>query len=252
MLSQDRIGRFTASEMHRLMGAGVSSYNPERTGTRGSYGVEGHPGVEFKTVAEADAFIRNVRASMSDDSLSTGAKTYAMEKAVELLAVADEEYTTQFISVDMRRGNALEARAISRFEIVTGIDVDKTGDEQKFIIVGSWGATPDGITSDGGTIDVKCPRAKTHVEYLMAINCADDLKSSMPAYYWQQMAQIEAAGASHGYWATYCPLMHNVAAQLHVVRIERNQADIDLMLKKIALATLLRDEILNKIGIGEM
>jgi multidrug efflux pump subunit AcrA (membrane-fusion protein) len=63
----------------------------------------------------------------------------------------------------------------------------------------------------------------------------------------QVLAEIAAAEQDYGYWVSYNPVAHNPRARLHVVRIDRNQADIDKMAQRIAMAAEYRDQIIQRI-----
>lgn len=56
----------------------------------------------------------------------------------------------------MRRGIALEDKAIATYEILTGLEVVKTGFVQpdNYDLIG---ASPDGLVGDDGCIEIKCP-----------------------------------------------------------------------------------------------
>lgn len=56
----------------------------------------------------------------------------------------------------MRRGVALEGRAVASYELASGNDVTPVG----FILHDSYdliGASPDGLVNDNGCIEIKCP-----------------------------------------------------------------------------------------------
>ena len=69
-------------------------------------------------------------------------------------------------NVATRWGNDNEARAVAEFEFLTGLVVDKQGEDQQFVdrlmdrgdgLVVRAGCTPDGVLQDGGLLEVKCP-----------------------------------------------------------------------------------------------
>ena len=256
-LSVERCGRFTASEIYRLMAAnGQADWSPIREGAKGigyTAWIDGKQYVDtvFSTVSDYDAFIKSERARLGEFALSQGAKTYAEEKAVELLFGNDDEYEPQLKTIDIRRGNDREAAACMEFSLLFDVDLFYTGDNQQFIKLGdNAGATPDGRVGsiNGATVDFKSPTRANHLHGILSVNNADDLLKFSPCYYWQQQCQIAAAEQDYGYWVSYNPVAHNVNARLHVVRIDRNQAVIDKMMQRIALASEYRDEIINRIS----
>lgn len=75
----------------------------------------------------------------------------AMRSMVREYMGAEREFTGN-IATDY--GNLHEAGAIMEFEMETGLDVAKSG----FITFEDWtGCSPDGLPSNGGGLEVKCP-----------------------------------------------------------------------------------------------
>ena len=254
-LSPDRKGKFTASDIYRLMATtGQVDWNPDREGARGAgytcwTNGKQYTNTVFATVADYDDFIRSERARLGEFTLSAGAKTYAEEKAVELL-FGEDEYEPQLQTIDIKRGNERESGACADLAMRLDTDLFYTGDNQQFIQWGrNAGATPDGRIGsiDGVTFDVKSPKRANHLSNILTVSGNESLLRAYPVYYWQQQCQIAAAGQDYGYWVSYNPVAHNPRARLHVVRIDRNQADIDRMMQRVAMAAEYRDEIINKI-----
>lgn len=71
-----------------------------------------------------------------------------------------------FESEDMLRGAEIEADALSFYEFSQGVEIRKIGfafkDDNK-----RFGASPDGLVGEDGSLELKCPLAHTHVEYLI-------------------------------------------------------------------------------------
>lgn len=86
-----------------------------------------------------------------------------------------------FMNDDMMRGVMHEPIARDRYAEVNGVNVAEVG----FMVRDDWGfsigASPDGLVGDDGGIEVKCPRAKTHIRTIVA--------NEVPAHY---MAQVQA------------------------------------------------------------
>ena len=82
---------------------------------------------------------------------------------------------------DMMRGVMHEPVARDRYADHTGVKVRQVG----FLVRDDWGfqigASPDGLIGDDGGLEIKCPRAKTHIQTI-----AND---EMPRHY---MAQVQA------------------------------------------------------------
>lgn len=70
-----------------------------------------------------------------------------------------------FQSIDMEFGQILEQQARDSFIFETGLDVTRAA-----LIIsddGKIGCSPDGLIGEDGGVEIKCPRADTHVRYLL-------------------------------------------------------------------------------------
>lgn len=116
----------------------------------------------------------------------------------ELIAESIEGGSDGFKSNDMQRGNELEPRARMAYEFETGNDVMQVGgvylNADKDLMV-----SPDGlIPSLKKGVEIKCPKMKTHIKYL--------LEGGVPVEY---VIQVQAALWVTGYetwdFISYCP-----------------------------------------------
>lgn len=116
----------------------------------------------------------------------------------ELIAESIEGGGDSFKSSDMQRGNELEPRARMAYEFETGSDVVQVGgvylNADKDLMV-----SPDGlIPSLKKGLEIKCPKMKTHIKYL--------LEGGVPVEY---VIQVQAALWVTGYetwdFISYCP-----------------------------------------------
>lgn len=182
-------------------------------------------------------------ASPGKNELPTGAKTYAKEKAVELMANMDE--TEKYISVDMQWGIDHEVEAIELFAELTGYSIEKTGDFQEAIALGDdISCTPDGlILGEKIGIEVKCPKSKTHFDYCL-IKSAQDLKEIAPEYYWQVMGSMHITGYDRWYFISYDPRYKKPEDRLHFISIKRDEQDISLLEQRLLMAIVYRNLLL--------
>ena len=74
------------------------------------------------------------------------------------------EITQVTITEAMQRGTDLEPQARAWYELATGETVEEVGLCLHDHI--NCGASPDGLVGDHGLLEIKCPMAKTMVEYL--------------------------------------------------------------------------------------
>lgn len=116
----------------------------------------------------------------------------------ELIAESIEGSSEGFKSNDMQRGNELEPRARMAYEFETGNDVVQIGgvylNADKDLMV-----SPDGLIPNlKKGLEIKCPKMKTHIKYL--------LEGGVPVEY---VIQVQAALWVTGYetwdFISYCP-----------------------------------------------
>lgn len=86
-----------------------------------------------------------------------------------------------FMNDDMARGVMHEPIARDRYAEVNDVTVEQVG----FLVRDDWGyrigASPDGLVGENGGLEVKCPRAKTHIRTIVA--------NQVPSHY---LAQVQA------------------------------------------------------------
>jgi putative phage-type endonuclease len=120
--------------------------------------------------------------------------------------------TESYINADMERGIELEQFARAWYEVETGKFVRQVAFVDHPTIEMS-GASPDGIIDDG-LIEIKCPKVKTHVKYIL-----DD---KVPAKYMPQMAwQMACTRAKWVDFVSWCPDLP-ADMQIFIKRYERN------------------------------
>lgn len=110
----------------------------------------------------------------------------------------------------MQRGTELESEARSYYELIMG-PVEEVG----FCIhEDGFGCSPDGMVGQDGLLEIKCPLAHTHVEYLR--DC------SIPSIYIPQVqGQLLVTGRKWCDFLSYHPDMKPL-----LVRVERDEAYI--------------------------
>lgn len=151
--------------------------------------------------------------------------SYLYDVASELLSGKPVE---QFKSWDMERGTLLEPFARRAYEEMTGTSVTEVGlvylDERKQI-----STSPDGLCGaigDGG-IEIKCPRPRTHMQYLSGLN-----KDPIP----QIQGNMWVTGASWWDFVSFCPEFESLP--LFIDRIDRDEE----MIEKIEQSAILAAE----------
>lgn len=88
-----------------------------------------------------------------------------------------------FVNDDMMRGILHEPVARDLYAELNGVQVDEVGFMVREFSGGvKVGASPDGLIGEDGGLEVKCPRAKSHVQTILA--------DEVPSYY---MAQVQTS-----------------------------------------------------------
>lgn len=123
-------------------------------------------------------------------------------------------------NASMERGIELEAEARALYEIINDVTVQTVGicykDDSKLV-----GASPDGLIGENGGIEIKCPEAHTHVEYL--------LDGKLPTEYFQQV-QGALYVTNRRWWVfmSYYP-----GIKPFILKVERDEEFIELLDREV-------------------
>lgn len=157
-------------------------------------------------------------------------ENYAFDRAVDILFGDVEDH---FVSFDMQRGIDLEPLAFKKFNEINEVNFISARECNFFKIGDNAGASPDGITSDNGVLEIKCPKASTFFR-LIATN-------EVPKNYYNQMQmEMLASGTEKAYFFNY--LVHEGKEFHHEIVVERDEEVINLIKERIAEAVVIRDE----------
>ncbi len=95
-------------------------------------------------------------------------------------------------------GQFHEAGARAEFEMESGLSVDPA----EFVKSSNWlGASPDGYTSDGGLLEIKCPYGLRKAEAPVPFK---DM-AEQPHYYAQMQVQMHVTGRPHCHFFQWAP-----------------------------------------------
>lgn len=209
-----RVGRFTGSEMFKLVDPG------KREMTESELKARPKSGEGSKT-----------KYTYDDKVIGEKGWTYIYQKAAETLTgqLDDEVYAWSLV-----RGKEMEPEAVEFFEKRTGLSCEQIG----FVpFTDHAGSSPDRLVSDGNILEIKCPtRSTNHLSYLLLTDHWD-LKREFPIYYWQVQTNILFTGAEKGYFAAYDPRYKIEKQRMAIIEIPIVKADHDLIVTKIAVAT---------------
>jgi hypothetical protein len=188
---EDRRGRFTASSIHRLLSDGSRPMTED----------------ELKIWKLANPKSQKKNTECIGDAFYT----LCFEKACEIVFGLDPYW--DIVSYDMQRGINWEPDAFDLFKwnkLLDFIDVETCG----FIPYGdNAGASPDGLVSDGGNLEIKCPKPPKFFTIIRDGKDAID-----PEYISQMQMQMLATGRDHAYFFNYTiwqdrPLWHEIIVE---------------------------------------
>ncbi len=134
--------------------------------------------------------------------------------------------TESFTNAAMQWGTEHEPFARAAYELSTDSFVEQVGLIRHPEII-MTGASPDGLVSHDGLVEIKCPNTATHIEYA--------LSGKPPAKYQNQMLwQMECTGREWCDFVSFDPRMPE-DMRLFIVRFYRDQQRIEDM----------KDEVIN-------
>ena len=151
--------------------------------------------------------------------LKNGNETAARrDLKIEILAERlTDNIVTKYITSEMQWGIDHEPMAKEAFEAKTGLKVTDIG----FVdhpMIESFGASPDGLVSDGRCLEIKCPKTATHLGYIL-----DDV---VPDQYKPQMC-VQAACTGRPVWfVSFDPRMP-ANRQLFIKLYEPSESEIN-------------------------
>lgn len=183
--------------------------------------------------------------SLNKDELPQGAKTYCMEKAVELLTDCKPD---TYISPAMQWGIEHEHEAVDRFMDWLGEPVSACKDRQEFLTYGdSAGGTPDGIIESSRIgLEIKCPSSKVHFEYMCNVKNGNSLHIIAPEYYWQCQGLMMITGFPAWFFVSYDPRFVDGNMTLHTAIIERDNDSIECLQFRLDAAIEYRNRLVEK------
>jgi hypothetical protein len=138
-------------------------------------------------------------------------------------------------------GNENESKAIAEYANRFEWDVDSTP-FQYFAYDDDIGGTPDGLVGGSGCLEVKCPfDPAVHVNTLLT-------KEVPSEYEWQVVGHLLVTGRDWCDFISFDPRMEG-KHRLCVIRVERSEARIELLKKRLDLAVGVVREMVERIGV---
>ena len=203
-----RRGRFTASEIHKLIGTGVK---PSKFGEK-----------------------------LSD--WTDTAQNYILSKVAEYFSEQDQEITSR----EMQWGTDHEPEARAYYEGVFKEQVEEVG-FILWPANPLCGCSPDGIViSKNRGIEIKCPfTLNAHIESFL-IKDNTTFKSYKPQYYWQVMSSLLFTGFDSWDFVSYHPFF-KPDKRLTSIEILPCIADFEMLKERLQAATIVRENLIREI-----
>ena len=172
--------------------------------------------------------IGKVTASRVADVLAKTKTGYSTSRENYMAQLVCERLTGQkgesFTNAAMQHGTDTEPLARAAYEALHDVLVDEVGFIPHPTIIMA-GASPDGLVSDDGLLEIKCPNTATHIETL--------LSQTVPGKYNTQM-QFQMACTDRS-WCDFVSFDNRLPPelQLFVRRVPRDNLYIRLMEEEI-------------------
>lgn len=177
-----------------------------------------------------------VLAKLKSGEEAAGRRDYRAQIVAEILT--GEPQDSGYINAEMQWGIDNEPYARAAYEVKQDVLVDRVG----LIIhptIERSAASPDGIPR-GGSLEIKCPKTATHLQYLYA--------GTAPTKYHPQMLwQMACAETTWCDFVSYDPRLPE-RLQILVVRFERDDKRIAEMEKEVLRFLAEVDEMLEKLA----
>ncbi len=185
------------------------------------------------TGSEIEKLLKNPKSKKDQAAgkLAGGAQTYMRELIDEILTGEAKEVPT---TKAMEWGNRYEAEAVAAYEARTGNVCTEVG-FIKHPTEPRVGGSPDRLIGDDGGLEIKCPyNGGVHVGYMLDGVLPDDHEAQVQSYIWIRNAK---------WWdfASYNPRIPNPKLGLFVVHVERDQAYINHLQRRV---TAFREQLL--------
>lgn len=109
------------------------------------------------------------------------------------------------------------------------------------------GGSPDGMVNGNKIIEIKCPyNSSEHISHLMLFS-ADDLKGYAPEYYWQMVANMVFTGSKFATFISYDPRFVYEKLRLKTIDFDLLPGDEEILKERIAEAEKQLSMIINLI-----
>lgn len=150
-----------------------------------------------------------------------------------------EDLEESFSSFDMQRGSELEPLAFDKLTEILNKKFITTENCGFFPHKEYSGASPDGLTSDNGVIEIKCPKANTFFNVV-----ANDYVD--PAYYDQMQVEMLSTNRDKAYYFNYFVDLNGLE-YWHLIIVKRDEERIKLIEERLKEASVIAKEYKEKL-----
>lgn len=208
-----RLGRFTSSEMHRLMAPAKREMTDEEKAARPKKGVGS-----------------NTNYVTDYNKLSDTALTYINEKVAEVLT--GEARTTGY-AFPLVWGLEHEAEAVEFFERQTGLVAEKCG---FFTYTDHAGGSPDRLIGDKAIMEVKCPADSVNMISYLMLTDHHDVRRDYFQYWAQCQSNMLFTDREATHFVAFDPRMKSDRHKMQHIEIPADTGFHDLIIKQIEKA----------------
>jgi len=178
------------------------------------------------------------------------AMTYIKKKVAEIITGEKPEINAK----QLEWGIANEQDAVREYVARTGaknVQYFGIATPKYFELSETAGGSPDGLVGDEGLLEVKCPwDSAVHVQNLLN-KTAEDLKKNAADYYTQDQFNMHILNRKWCDHISYDPRVASWQHRLKVIRIDRDEDHIKIILERLELAQDKVREILADLGLAE-
>jgi hypothetical protein len=187
--------------------------------------------VTTKTVPFSDATFTYLDRKVMEHYLPINSTSEEARNAVDEYI---EEHS--FSNRAMEFGTFWESTARNRYAEMMGYEVFEVGFVPYEKYPNLAGASPDGmIREEKGGCEIKCPfTMEKHLQHLL-YESPQDLKENEDDYYWQCYMAMLVTGCEFWDFVSFNPYISK-SKQLKVLRIKRDEDEINLLKERIDLA----------------
>jgi len=161
--------------------------------------------------------ITDIMAKLKSGKPSAGRTTYMGQLIAERLTGVKSD---SFSNAAMQWGTETEPQARAAYEFLNDVEVEQIAFMDHPLISNS-GMSPDGLVSDSGMLEIKCPNTATHIDFLIT--------KKIPNNYLNQMMWQMACSSRK--WCDYMSFDPRMPEHLNklIIRVERDDKYIEEM-----------------------